>query len=121
MREAVAESQVPLEVKIGVRSWKARRVPVGRRLARLAVIVRVCDTAEGGGGGGLVVVVVVGSVVDGSVGGGVGLDLRDMFRELGGGCGGANSGGGGGGRRQLDWGRAKRTFAYGREFLRNIW
>ena len=37
----VAESQAPLLVNNGVRSWKARRVPVGRRLARLAVLVRV--------------------------------------------------------------------------------
>lgn len=42
----VAESQEPLLVKIGVRSWKARRVPVGRRLARFAVLVRVWEMAR---------------------------------------------------------------------------
>lgn len=42
----VAASHVPLLVKIGVRSWKARRVPVGRRLARFAVPVRVWDIAR---------------------------------------------------------------------------
>ena len=42
----VAASQpLPLLVKIGVRSWKARRVPVGRRLARLAVVVSVWEMA----------------------------------------------------------------------------
>lgn len=29
----VAESHEPLLVNIGVRSWRAKRVPVGRRLA----------------------------------------------------------------------------------------
>jgi hypothetical protein len=42
----VAESQAPLLVKNGVRSWKAKRVPVGRRLARLAVLVRVWEIAR---------------------------------------------------------------------------
>ncbi|KAE9460304.1 hypothetical protein C3L33_07794, partial [Rhododendron williamsianum] len=37
----VAESHAPPLVKVGVRSWRARRVPVGRRLARLAVPVSV--------------------------------------------------------------------------------
>lgn len=35
----VAASHEPLLVNIGVRSWKARRVPVGRRLARLATVL----------------------------------------------------------------------------------
>lgn len=39
----VAESHAPLLVNIGVRSWNASKVPVGRRLARLAaVLVKVC-------------------------------------------------------------------------------
>jgi hypothetical protein len=42
---AVAESQAPLLVNIGVRIWNAKRVPVGRRLARFAVLVRVCEIA----------------------------------------------------------------------------
>lgn len=42
----VAESQAPLLVKNGVRSWKAKSVPVGRRLARLAVLVRVWEIAR---------------------------------------------------------------------------
>lgn len=46
MSGRVAESHEPLLVKTGVRSWKAKRVPVGRRLARLAVPVRVCDIAR---------------------------------------------------------------------------
>lgn len=52
----MTESQAPLLVKTGVRSWKARRVPVGSRFAKLAVLVRVWDSArrdsdcdEGGG------------------------------------------------------------------------
>ncbi|CAK9147345.1 unnamed protein product [Ilex paraguariensis] len=48
----VAASQEPLLVKIGVRSWKARRVPVGRRLARWAVLSRARWDKEGGIGGG---------------------------------------------------------------------
>lgn len=48
----VTRSQLPLAVKIGVRSWNASRVPVGRRFARLAVPVSVWETAlcekEGG-------------------------------------------------------------------------
>lgn len=35
----VAASHEPLLVKTGVSSWKAKRVPVGRRLAKLAVLV----------------------------------------------------------------------------------
>lgn len=42
----VAESHEPLLVKTGIRSWKAKRVPVGRRLAKLAVPVRVWDMAR---------------------------------------------------------------------------
>lgn len=42
----VAASQDPLLVKMGVRSWNARRVPVGRRFARFAVLVRVCESAR---------------------------------------------------------------------------
>lgn len=41
----VAASQVPLLVNMGVSSWKAKRVPVGSRLARLAVPVNVCESA----------------------------------------------------------------------------
>ena len=41
----VAESHDPLLVKVGTRSWKARRVPVGRRLAKFAVLVKVCEIA----------------------------------------------------------------------------
>ncbi|KAH0470453.1 hypothetical protein IEQ34_000176 [Dendrobium chrysotoxum] len=39
----VVESQEPLWVKTGVRSWKARSVPVGRRLARWAVPARAWE------------------------------------------------------------------------------
>ena len=42
----VAASQDPLLVKMGVRSWNARRVPVGRGFARFAVLVRVCESAR---------------------------------------------------------------------------
>lgn len=42
----VAESHDPLLVKIGMRSWKARSVPVGRRLAKFAVLVKVCEIAR---------------------------------------------------------------------------
>lgn len=55
--DRVTESQDPLLVKVGVRSWKAMRVPVGRRLARFAVLVRVWEMAlrvrDGGGVGDL--------------------------------------------------------------------
>lgn len=37
----VTMSHEPLLVNTGVSSWKARRVPVGRRLAKLAVLVKV--------------------------------------------------------------------------------
>ena len=37
----VAESHMPFWVKTGMRSWKAMRVPVGKRLAKLAVVVKV--------------------------------------------------------------------------------
>lgn len=86
----VAESHAPLLVKIGVRTCRARRVPVGRRLARLAVPVRARWVRDGGGGvacwdlgdsGGLVSVGVGGLgmdvcfvVAD--------LDLRDIFMGL---------------------------------------
>lgn len=36
----VAMSHEPLLVKMGVRSWNASRVPVGRRLARWAELSR---------------------------------------------------------------------------------
>lgn len=35
--ERIIESHAPFVVKIGVRIWNARRVPVGRRLAKWAV------------------------------------------------------------------------------------
>jgi len=41
----VAESHAPFWVKIGMRSWNAKRVPVGRCLARFAVAVKVWETA----------------------------------------------------------------------------
>lgn len=91
----VAASHVPLLVKTGVRSWKAKRVPVGRRLARWAVLVKVWEIARwgrdgvgGSSGGGdaeisgawaseteEVVVVVVGED-------GVGLTLRAIFLDF---------------------------------------
>ena len=46
VKDLVTASQAPLLVKTGVRSWKARSVPVGRRLARLAVEARVCESAR---------------------------------------------------------------------------
>lgn len=85
----VAESQAPPLVKVGVSRLRARRVPVGRRLARLAVPVSVWVSArwgrDGGGGwwvvspvedsGGLAGIVDVCFVM-------VGLDLRDIFLLL---------------------------------------
>lgn len=94
----VAASQDPLLVKMGVRSWNARRVPVGRRFARFAVLVRVCESArrdrdvDRDGGFEVARVVVVGVVEVGEVEasadevGGcccsevvLGLCLRDIF------------------------------------------
>ena len=43
----VATSHCPLLVNTGVRSWKARRVPVGRRLARWAVLSKARCAIEG--------------------------------------------------------------------------
>ncbi|PON48772.1 hypothetical protein PanWU01x14_234750 [Parasponia andersonii] len=82
----VTGSQDPLLVKTGVRSWKARRVPVGSRLAKLAVVVRVCEMARwerlcrrcGGPAGVFDVSAGSGSVVDGCLVG-AGLGLRDMM------------------------------------------
>lgn len=87
----VAESHAPLLEKIGVRTCRARRVPVGRRLARLAVPVRARWVRDGGGGGvacwdlgdsgGLVAVGVGGLGMDVCFVV-VGLDLRDIFMGL---------------------------------------
>lgn len=44
--ERVAASHEPLLVKVGTKSWKARRVPVGRRLAKFAVLAKVCEIAR---------------------------------------------------------------------------
>lgn len=53
MAGRVAESHEPLLVNIGVKSWKAKSVPVGRSLARFAVLVNArCDSDCGGVGGG---------------------------------------------------------------------
>ncbi|KAK4750000.1 hypothetical protein SAY87_027449 [Trapa incisa] len=41
----VTASHMPLLVNKGVRSWKAKRVPVGSRFARFAVPVNACDRA----------------------------------------------------------------------------
>ena len=41
----VAESHVPFCVNTGMRSWKAMRVPVGKRLAKVAVVVKVWEIA----------------------------------------------------------------------------
>ena len=46
VRRLVTLSQVPLLVKTGVSIWKARRVPVGSRLAKVAVLVRVWESAR---------------------------------------------------------------------------
>lgn len=55
VRGRVAASHEPWLVKIGVRSWRTKRVFVGRRLASWAVLVRVWESArcemEGSGGG----------------------------------------------------------------------
>ncbi|CAK9165413.1 unnamed protein product [Ilex paraguariensis] len=117
----VAESHEPFPVKIGVRSWNAKRVPVGRRLAKLAVPVKVCEIArcesDGGGGccfgvsgkvsSGTVEVVVVAMVSDKGVClEGVGLALRDIFGIWGCGSGkilARNGGGGGGGILQISY------------------
>lgn len=79
----VAASQTPLLVKIGVRSWKAKRVPVGRRLARLPVLSNARERAlwDGGGGGGGVGV----TEGEGEVDGGLdddGLCLRDIVDDF---------------------------------------
>lgn len=96
MRGRVAESQKPFLVKIGVRSWKARREPVGRRFAKWAVLVRPWESArcarEGGSGWDFGVpedfssldvelpVVVVGAISDTDVClEGVCLALRDIL------------------------------------------
>lgn len=50
VRIRVTVSHVPLLVKIGVRSWKVRSVPVGRRFAKWAVLARANDAAERRGG-----------------------------------------------------------------------
>lgn len=47
------ESHEPLVVKIGVRRLNAKRVPVGRRLAKCAVLAKVwvmarCERGRGG-------------------------------------------------------------------------
>lgn len=47
----VVESQEPLLVKIGIRSWNAIRVPVGRRLAKWAELSSTRREIEGGGVG----------------------------------------------------------------------
>lgn len=84
MRERVAVSHAPLLVNIGVRSWKAKRVPVGRRLAKLAVVVSVCVIArwerEGCWFLGLSGAVVDGGVVVVVVGDGS-LCFRDMLKN----------------------------------------
>lgn len=46
----VALSHEPLLVKIGVRSWKAKSVPVGRSLARWAELSSAWERAVWGGG-----------------------------------------------------------------------
>lgn len=43
VKHRVMESQLPLLEKTGMRSWKAKSVPVGRRLAKLAVLVKVWE------------------------------------------------------------------------------
>ena len=45
VKTRVAYSHEPFVVKTGMSSWKAKRVPVGRRLAKFAADVRVCDMA----------------------------------------------------------------------------
>ena len=86
----VAESHVPFCVNTGMRSWKAMRVPVGKRLAKVAVVDKVWEIALcerdcwrwswGFGvssGSGSVLVVVLGVLgVDGGFVVGVGLGLR---------------------------------------------
>ncbi|KAK8668291.1 hypothetical protein V6N13_105751 [Hibiscus sabdariffa] len=42
----VAESEEPLLVKSGTSSWKANSVPVGRSLAKLAELVKVCESVR---------------------------------------------------------------------------
>lgn len=93
----VAESHVPFCVNTGMRSWKAMRVPVGKRLAKVAVVDKVWEIALcerdcwrwswGFGvssGSGSVLVVVLGVLgVDGGFVVGVGLGLRlDIFWVL---------------------------------------
>lgn len=50
VNERVVESHEPLFVKIGVRTWNTKRVPVGRSLARFAVLASVWESADGGCG-----------------------------------------------------------------------
>lgn len=42
----VAESHAPFWVKMGMRSWNAKRVPEGKRLARLDVLSNVWEIAR---------------------------------------------------------------------------
>lgn len=88
----VAESHEPLLVKIGVRIWKAKRVPVGRRFAKLAVVAKVCDMAlcavDCCGGSKVSVECSSSSELEESdvfsFGVATGLDLRveDMFKDM---------------------------------------
>lgn len=77
VNERVVESQEPLLVKIGVRTWKTKRVPVGRSFARFAVLVSVCESTDGGcgrdGWGSTVVLSSTVAVVVGCLG------RKDMF------------------------------------------
>jgi len=45
VKTRVEYSHEPFDVKTGMRNWKASSVPVGRRLAKFATDVSVCDTA----------------------------------------------------------------------------
>lgn len=50
MAGRVVESQELLLVKTGTSSWKAKTVPVGRRLAKCAMLVRLWDITRCGKG-----------------------------------------------------------------------
>lgn len=87
MSGRVTASQEPWLVKMGVTVWRAKRVPVGRRLASWAVLASVCDIAHcdivGGGGGGLGLSGMSfsssSSDEDRAV---IGLALRDIVRKI---------------------------------------
>lgn len=56
----VAISHCPLLVKIGVSTWKAKRVPVGSKLAKLAVLAKARWAIDGLRSSGMLLGMAVG-------------------------------------------------------------